>query len=433
MSNLTSESDQNLWRASHQTGNVYPALDQKIDVDLLIIGGGFTGCSAALEAAKSGARVAVLEAQTIGHGGSGRNVGLVNAGLWLPPKEIIKKLGKTAGDKLIQTLGAAPNDVFSLIDREGISCSAIRNGTLHLAHAPSGLKDLEARFRQGNQYGAPLQLLDANETKARTGSNAFHGALFDPRAGTIQPLAYCRGLAQAAAKAGAQIFDQTKVSDLSYENGIWQASANGHVVSAKYVLLATNAYLNGLNGVSQSEFVPVAYSQFATKPLTDAQRQHILPGGEGCWDTALVMTSIRLNEEGRLIIGGIGNEAGPGSAIHAAWARRKLASYYPELANLEFEHQWHGRIAMTSDHIPKVVRLGPNAVSIFGFSGRGIGPGTVFGKSAARALLFDEYDALPIAISDTYKERLRSLRASYFEMGSILTHALPVTRTGPVT
>ena len=130
-------------------------------VDLLIIGGGFTGLSAALEAARMGAKVALLEAQEIGHGGSGRNVGLVNAGLWLPPQEIIKTLGVKTGEALIDTLGAAPARVFDLIARENIACEATRNGTLHLAHKAAGLDDLKTRHRQGNQYGAPLQLLDA--------------------------------------------------------------------------------------------------------------------------------------------------------------------------------------------------------------------------------------------------------------------------------
>jgi glycine/D-amino acid oxidase-like deaminating enzyme len=135
----------------------------------------------------------VLEANTIGHGGSGRNVGLVNAGLWLPPDDIIQKLGHEKGNRLIDVLSVAPDLVFQLIEQNEINCEAIRNGTLHLAHSSWGLKDLRNRFQQGNHIGAPLRLLGSNETDDRTGSGAFYGGLFDPRAGTIQPLAYCRG------------------------------------------------------------------------------------------------------------------------------------------------------------------------------------------------------------------------------------------------
>ncbi|MGH1353591.1 MAG: NAD(P)/FAD-dependent oxidoreductase [Thalassovita sp.] len=432
---MTSEHSHILWRNSDQQEAHYAPLAQPLSVDLLIIGGGFTGCAAALEAARSGASVALVEANTIGHGGSGRNVGLVNAGLWLPPDSIVKKLGPSAGEKLIDCLSGAPDAVFKNVADLGINCEATRNGTLHLAHAPRGMKDLRKRFQQGNRFGAPLQLLDAAQTKERTGSDAFHGALFDPRAGTVQPLAYCRGLASEAARLGAQIFTQSKVSKLTRANGTWLAEVNGHQISAKHVLQATNAYAEGLSNIPKAAFVPVSFSQFATEPLTEAQRVNILPGGEGCWDTGLVMSSIRIDAEGRLVIGGLGNAKGAGAIVHEAWARRKLAFFYPELADVAFAHCWTGDIAMTSDHIPKVVRIGPSALSVFGYSGRGIGPGTVFGQSAARALLFGETNSLPVEICETHTESFASLRAAYYECGTIVTHAvspnpLKTNRTG---
>lgn len=399
-------------------------LGSDIHADLLVIGGGFTGCWAAYEAARSGAGVVVLEANTIGHGGSGRNVGLVNAGLWLPPEDIIKKLGEEAGARLIDALSVAPDVVFDFIAENEIDCEATRNGTLHLAHAPAGLKDLENRFRQGNRIGAPVRLLDAAETARRTGSQAFSGSLFDPRAGTIQPLAYCRGLARAARLKGAQIFERSGVSRIRRDGDKWIASANGHEVRARHLILATNAYANGVAGAPKPQFVRVHYCQFATAPLPAAKRWGILPGGEGCWDTALVMSSIRLDRDGRLIIGGIGDLDGPGAAVHRNWAARKLAQLYPELAGTPFEHAWSGTIAMTSDHLPKVLSFGPNAVSVFGYSGRGIGPGAVFGKRAARALLFNEVEGLPVRITQTYDERLKALRRGYFEFGAVATHAV---------
>lgn len=185
--------DPNLWRASSRESFTGGPLAEDRSVDLAIIGGGFTGCSAALEAARQGASVCLLEAETVGHGGSGRNVGLVNAGLWLPPETVVAQMGQASGSKLIAELAQAPTRVFSLIAREQIDCEATRNGTLHLAHAAPGFRDLQDRHRQGVAHGAPLHLLDTETTARRTGSNVFHGALCDPRAGTIQPLAYVRG------------------------------------------------------------------------------------------------------------------------------------------------------------------------------------------------------------------------------------------------
>lgn len=418
---MTSEA--NLWR---DTGG--PALNAApvsgdATVDLAILGGGFTGCAATLEAAGMGARVALVEAETIGHGGSGRNVGLVNAGLWLPPDTVRAQMGPAA-EPLLAALAAAPERVFGLIDRQRIDCEATRSGTLHLAHSPAGLRDLAERHRQGLAMGAPLRLLDAAETARRTGTAAYHGALLDPRAGTIQPLAYVRGLARAAIAAGASLHEASRATALDREGGHWRLTVNGHVLRAARVLVATNAYHLGPLAAVAPAFIPVHYSQFATAPLPVAQRRRILAGGEGCWDTALVMSSFRLDAAGRLILGAIGNRGAAMGGVHDGWARRKLARLFPDLAGLGFTHHWAGRIAMTSDHVPKVLGFGPGALAVFGYSGRGIGPGTVFGTAAARALLTGDMRAMPLAAVARHGERLPGLQALWYESGATLTHAI---------
>src|SRR3989338_4940715 len=235
-------SEPNLWRASSAEHFAAPALDHDLTVDLAVIGGGFTGLAAAVEGGRQGASVFLLDDENVVHGGSGRNVGLANAGLWLPPEPVLVQIGATAGHRLITALAAAPARVFDLIAREGIACEPTRTGTLHLAHAPSGLKDLAERHRQGVALGAPLRLLDAAETARRTGTSAYHGALFDPRAGTIQPLAYARGLARAAQAAGAKICEHTAVSALTRQSGHWQLVAGGKTPRAKALLVAANGY-----------------------------------------------------------------------------------------------------------------------------------------------------------------------------------------------
>jgi glycine/D-amino acid oxidase-like deaminating enzyme len=412
----------NLWRASSTIVVEAPPLMSDTTVDLVVIGGGFTGNAAALEAARRGASVVLLEAETIGYGGSGRNVGLVNAGLWLSPREVMAEMGAQLGLRLVNILAGAPQLVWSLIERERIDCEATRNGTLHLAHSHSGFRDLQERHRQALEMGAPLRLLDAEEAGRRTGSTAFCGALFDPRAGTIQPLSYARGLATAAIRAGALLHEATKVTRVVHDGECWQVAANGHVVRAQSLLLATNAYFAGINMSAKPQFVRVGYSQFATVPMPEHARAYVLAGGEGCWDTAMVMSSFRVDKAGRMIVGGIGNLGGNGNAVHASWARRKLRQVYPELAEVPFEHAWHGHIAMTSDHIPKILRLGPSGYACFGYSGRGIGPGTVFGTRAAIALLDGREDELPVAAVDSHVEHLKEPKALYYEAGALLTH-----------
>ncbi|RYH09166.1 FAD-binding oxidoreductase [Tropicimonas sp. IMCC6043] len=425
---MTSRADTGLWGVSTTEWVTTRPLDRDLDVNLVVIGGGYTGCSAALEAARSGASVALLEAKFIGHGGSGRNVGLVNAGLWLPPDAILRQMGESAGMRLLEDLGKGPEAVFRIIEREAIECEPVRAGTLHLAHSAAGRADLEDRYRQGNRIGAPLRLLDADETARRTGTRRFHGALFDPRAGTIQPLAYCQGLARAAQAKGAHLFEASPADGVVRDGDRWRVSANGHDVRAAALLVATNAYPRFVTGLAQARFSVVTYGQFATEPLPDDMRAQILPDGEGCWDTAMVMSSFRVDRAGRLILGGMGSAGGPAGAIHGAWARRKLREVFPALAGVPFAHRWHGRIAMTADHIPKVLRIGPRACAVFGYSGRGIAPGTVFGTSAARALLNDQPDAFPIPVQDAYSERFTAARTAFFEFGAAVAHAVDPLR-----
>ncbi|MDF0599208.1 FAD-binding oxidoreductase [Psychromarinibacter sp. C21-152] len=417
-----------LWRASVRERVEAPPLAADAAVDLAIVGGGFTGCSAALAAAGHGASVCLLEAEHVGHGGSGRNVGLVNAGLWMPPDDICAAMGAAAGRRLIEVLAEAPARVFELIARHGIDCEATRNGTLHCAHAPAGLRDLQDRFRQGNRFGAPVSLLDADETARHTGAAGYVGALFDPRAGTVQPLAYCLGLARAAQAAGARLHGQSPVTALERDGDGWRLTANGRSIRAGAVLVATNAYHRALGPAVRPRFTTVHFSQFATAPLSERDRAGLLEGGEGCWDTALVMNAFRTDQAGRLILGAIGNRAGPAGAVHAAWARRKLKQLFPRLAQVPFEHAWTGRIAMTSDHLPRIVAFGPRALAVYGYSGRGIGPGTVFGAAAARALLTGSEEGLPVAPVAAHSERLTGLRSAYYEAGALLTHA---TRPAP--
>ena len=376
-----------LWLSSVAEPDCSKPLTADQTVDLAIIGGGFTGCAAALRAAELGASVALLEARDIGYGGSGRNVGLVNAGLWMPPDDIVSQLGEAQGGRLNDMLAAAPAQVFQTIDEYQINCEARRNGTLHCAHSAAALDELRRRHQQQVNLGVAAELLDADDASSRVGSAAVHGALFDPRAGTIQPLAYCRGLARAATDKGAALYREAPVQQVNRVGQSWELHSGQYKITASHLLVATNAYQQSLSGVTGYDYVPVFYFQLATEPLSDQQRQVILPGGEGCWDTALIMSSWRLDAAGRLIIGAMGNLDSASGSIHRQWARRKLKQLFPELAQLPFTLSSCGRIAMTSDHLPKIVAAADSAFVVFGYSGRGIGPGTVFGSTAAEALL----------------------------------------------
>ncbi len=417
------KAERNLWQDSAKESFEADVFTGETSVDLCILGGGFTGCSAALTAASDGASVILLEAEKIGHGGSGRNVGLVNAGLWLPPSAVCEALGEAQGQRLNAALAAAPGAVFGLIERYDISCEPVRAGTLHCAHSANGFKDLQRRFDQQQALGAPVTLLDAAAARTRTGSDKVHGALHDARAGTIQPLAYARGLARAAVHNGARLYENSPVTGVQRAGAKWRISTPQGTVIADKILIATNAYHKPVTGADVPETTPVHYFQLATAPLGHNIATQVLPGGEGCWDTGTIMTSFRKDEAGRVILGGMGNPDALG--LHEDWARRALARLFPQVGEMPFEHFWSGRIAMTSDHIPKVMRLDADqsGYAVFGYSGRGIGPGTVIGAAAARALLRRDEAHLPLDAVDGYHEAFTGAKGQFYELAARLVHA----------
>jgi glycine/D-amino acid oxidase-like deaminating enzyme len=415
-----------LWEASAPPGPAAPPLKGRALADVVVIGAGFTGLSAALHLAQGGASVAVLEAVDIGFGGSGRNVGLVNAGMWVMPQALPGELGPLHGGRLLELLANGPSLVYDIVERHGIDCEAVRRGTLHCAVGASGLANIAERARQWQALGAPVTLLDAKETAEKTGTRAYRGALLDMRAGTIQPLAYARGLAQAAVAAGARLHAHSPVVKVEDVGTHWRVHcSSGGMVDAQWVVVATNAY-TGPDGVWPqlgAELVRLPYFNMATAPLSAKLRELILPGLQGAWDTRDVLSSFRLDQAGRLVFGSVGALRGTGLDIHRAWGRRALAKLFPALGSVEFEHEWYGWIGMTPNALPRFHQLARNTISFSGYNGRGIATGTTFGQQLARLVLGQiKEDDLPLPVTQAEPVSLKPLREAYYEVGAQVAH-----------
>ena len=367
-------------------------------VDVAIVGGGFTGLSTALHCVERGLSCHVLEASQIGFGGSGRNVGLVNAAAWLPPQDVRKILGEDDGDRFISHFSRAPDYVFSLIEKYQIQCNATQTGTFHAADGPVGFADLVSRKAEWDRLGEPVDLLLRDEAESYIGSSAFYGALFDRRAGTINPMGYCRGLARVAISAGALISIGARAKKLQQETGLWRVTTNKGTLMARHVVLGTNAYTDDLWPGLKYSFTKINYFQLATSPLGD-RIKHILPQQQGLWDTGKIMFSLRRDDAERLIIGSMGNVMGNQSGgVSHRWAQKKLAHLFPKLGWVDFDEAWQGQIAMTPDHLPHIHKLADNLYSPIGYNGRGITTGTVFGQALADLLTGDSEKKLPVPL-----------------------------------
>lgn len=404
-----------LWDKSAEESDYVGDLETIRIADVIVVGGGFTGLSTAYHSATLGLDVHVLEAKKIGYGGSGRNTGLVNAGLWLPPQDVDKHLGSKRGASLIETLGKMPEYVFSLIEKHQIQCEATQNGTIHAAHSPAGLKNLEGRANEWQRLGAPVQLLTAKETEDKTGTKKFYGGLLDNRAGTINPMGYVRGLARIALAAGARLSTGIKVEKISRSNDLWNVHCGAHVLKAKNVILATNAYTGDLWPGLQKTFTKINYFQVATSPI-DEKVNPILSEGHGLWDTGKIMFSLRKDIHGRLIIGSMGSIIKGMDNLSERWAVRKLRRLFPNLGEITIESTWHGNIAMTQNYLFRIHKLADNLYTPIGYNGRGITTGTMFGKVFAELLTGKNEADLPVPITEPSSVKGRLLKQEFMRL-----------------
>lgn len=267
------------WNAAGEAKPSHPKLNGVHEADVVIVGGGFTGLSSALFLAERGKTVAVLEARHIGFGASGRNGGQVIPGLKHDPEDLLATYGPEHGKRMIDLVGGVGDLVFDLVRKHDIQCSPVRAGWIQAAHSQFATAAVHKRARQWQAQGVEVEILDRSQIARLSGTERYFGGWRDPRAGSLQPLDYARGLARAGSTRGVQIFEDSSVTSLTHENGNWIANTSNGAVRAREALIATNAYTdNLLPGLAQS-ILPVQSMLIATEPLSEEQRREIMPGG----------------------------------------------------------------------------------------------------------------------------------------------------------
>lgn len=386
-----------LW---HAIGGAYrerPPLGGTVDADLAIIGGGFAGLSTALHAAEKGLSVVLLEAEIIAWGATGRNAGFVVPNFAKKdPDDVIAALGTERGERLIRFASGSADLVFDLIRRHAIDCQADRSGWIQPSHSAAAFAKVRSRAAQWASRGRPAVVMDGAETERVTGAKGYAGSWTDRSGGLLDPVAYARGLADAAQAAGARIFERSPVTALSRAgDGYTVATAAGTVRAGK-VFLATNAYGGGLQpGLSRTYF-PLRVFQIATEPLPRDVRTRLLPGNQSVSDTRRNLFTFRFDAENRLITGGM-HIFSPGAETRVPRAIHRRMAAMLELPDLPpIAHAWSGMAAVEPDFLPHLVDLGPGLIAGFACNGRGIALTTALGRELAAWATGTPASVLPI-------------------------------------
>jgi glycine/D-amino acid oxidase-like deaminating enzyme len=375
----------NLWEETAIAAQPTPPLDVSLATGVLVIGAGYLGLSAALHLAEAGAEVLALDAEAPGWGASGRNGGQVIPGLKYDPDEIEAIFGRERGERLWRFAGQTANVVFDLVARHGLAAEARRTAWVQGLHSAAAVERARRRTEQWQRRGAQVEYLGAPEAAALAGTGCYLGAFVDRRAGSLHPLSYARELCRATLTLKGRVHGGTAVTSLARKGTRWRAATStGVTVDADTVIVATNAYANGLVDGLAASIVAANSLQIATMPLSAAQRSAILPNGEVLSDTRRIIRYWRLDRDGRLIMGGRGPYREPGPARDWAHLARDVRELFPHLGDIAFTHRWGGRVAIHPDYMPRLHRPAPGLLVAIGCQGRGIGWQTAMGGELAR-------------------------------------------------
>ncbi|MEO3472840.1 FAD-binding oxidoreductase [Roseomonas sp. CAU 1739] len=405
-----------LWAATAPPAPSATPLAGAARTAVAVVGGGFTGLSAALHLAEAGVPVTLLEAAAIGWGASGRNNGQVIPTLSrIDPDEIVAAVapehgGRDKGEQLVGLIRDSASFTFDLIRRHGIEAEAVQNGWIQPAHRASRLRLSEARADQWGRRGAPVRLYSRAEMAALTGTDHWHGGWGNPTGGRINPLGLARGMAAAAIGAGAVIHTDSAVRAIRPGPGGWLLDTARGTLTADRVVVATQAYTDDVWPGLKRTIVPVRSYQMATSVLSDNIRRTILPEGHALSDTRGDLYFYRFDANGRLVTGG-------GLIVPFGWDGRirariaeRVRRVFPQIGELRFDYTWWGYIAATADRMPHVYELAPGVLGWTGCNGRGVALGVALGHELARAS-----NGTPLRdIAAPVETRLRSIAGHAF-------------------
>lgn len=410
------EAQQSVWLFSAVSAPETVPLDGDIDCEVAVVGAGFTGLNAALRLAKEGRSTVVLEQGGVGDGASGRNGGQVVPGLKHDPKALLRIGGSARGKALVDFAGSAADRTFELIKTNQLNCDARQTGWLQPAVTQSQLTVIRRRAEEWRRYGrVDALVLDSEEVKAATGTDAYIGGWIDPRGGVLQPLSYARELARSAIAKGARVHTESPVEHLSKTCGKWQLRSRSGNVTARQVVLATNGYRQSLLPALNQSIIPSHSAQIATEPLEPEIRRSIFPAGLPVSDSRRLLKYMRFDRDGRFIIGGRGSFGDKDSGRHFAELFRLALQMFPQLDGVRWAHRWAGKIALTLDHLPHIHNPEEGLYAALGYNGRGVAMASQTGILLADLCMGLPHRDSPLPVTSIRRIPLHALRRPALE------------------
>ena len=349
-------------------------------VDVAIVGSGYTGLNASRVLAAAGARVAVLDRQTIGWGASSRNGGMATPGLKEPIRAIVRRYGIDKGRLFWQASLDAIDLVDQIVREERIDCDWQRRGHLALASKTSHFRHMREHVSWlDSTFGHHVEAVGPSELRTEIGSDAYHGGIVDEYSGGLQPAKYVFGLAAAVARQGVQLCERTSVQRIVRRSEHYEVFTDRGCVLANEVLVATNGYTDRLLPWLKSRIFPIGSYIITTAPLTADLQQQLSPRGRMFYTSNFLLNYFRLTADGRMLWGGRNNlRTDLDLAASADTLRTGMLGAFPDLSDVGITHSWTGPLGITFDRMPHIGRVNGVHYAV-GYGGHGLSIATYLG------------------------------------------------------
>lgn len=362
-----------------------PSLSGTVTADVCVIGGGIAGCAAALHLAERGYRVALLEAQRIGWGASGRSGGQIIPGFACGQGRLVKQLGLDAARRLWNISLEGIELLRTTIARHDIACD-LRTGHMEVALKIRQREELLAHQRElEDLYGhSSLLFLDKARLTEELATTRYCGGLLDAGGGHLHPLNYTLGIARAARRAGVQIFEHSAATSVQGDGELHVRTVHGRIV-CNFALMCCNAYVKTLAPALARRIMPIGAYIAATEPL-GALAAELIPHDTAVSDANFILDYFRRSADHRLLFGGRVSYSGRDWGDTGSILRRRMLAVFPQLQDTRIEYAWGGMLDITVNRAPDFGRLAPNIFYLQGFSGHGIALAGMAGKLASEAI-----------------------------------------------